>query len=65
MLMRRPRPKAVCGWNKNLNLYTYAPLSVERINLKRVPVLPRGARTVSTTDNTPQTIVPVPYETTI
>lgn len=38
---------------------------VERINLKRVPVLPRDARTVSTADNTPQTIVPVPYETTI
>ena len=46
-------------------LYTYAPLPVERVSLKRVPVLPRGARTISVTDNTPQTIVPVPYETTI
>lgn len=46
-------------------MYTYAPLPVERVNLKRVPVLPRGARTVSVTNNTPQTIVPVPYETTI
>ena len=38
---------------------------VERVNLKRVPVLPRGAYTVSVADNTPQTIVPVRYETTI
>ncbi len=65
MLMQRPRPKAVCNWSVNLISYTYAPLPVERINLKRVPVLPRGAYTVSITDNTPQTIVPVPYETTI
>ena len=38
---------------------------VERVNLKRVPVLPRDAHTVSVADNTPQTIVPVRYETTI
>jgi len=37
----------------------------ERVNLRRVPVLPRGARTVSTAQNAPQTMVPVPYETTI
>ena len=46
------------------NSFMHPPL-VERINLKRVPVLPRGAYTVCTTDNAPQTIVPVPYETTI
>jgi hypothetical protein len=37
----------------------------ERINLRRVPKLPREARTVSTSQNAPQTIVPIPYETTI
>ena len=37
----------------------------ERINLRRIPALPREARTVSTAQNAPQTIVPVPYETTI
>ena len=37
----------------------------ERVQLKRVPVLPRESRTVSTEGNAPQTIVPVPYETTI
>lgn len=38
---------------------------LERVSLKRVHALPRGSRIVSTADNAPQTIVPVPYETTI
>ncbi|EJD35169.1 60S ribosomal protein L21 [Auricularia subglabra TFB-10046 SS5] len=38
----------------------------ERIpTLKRHPGLPRDAYVVSTTDNVPQTMVPLPYETTI
>ncbi|KAF8640495.1 hypothetical protein AX17_000157 [Amanita inopinata Kibby_2008] len=37
----------------------------ERVSLKRVPAQPREAHTVSTSQNAPQTIVPVPYETTI
>jgi hypothetical protein len=37
----------------------------ERIALKRIPLLPRTAHTVSITDNSPETIVPKPYETTI
>ncbi len=37
----------------------------ERVQLKRIPVLPRGAKTVSTKDNAPQTLAPLPYETTI
>ncbi|KAF8529404.1 hypothetical protein JB92DRAFT_2696615, partial [Gautieria morchelliformis] len=37
----------------------------ERVTLKRVPALPHDAHVVSTTDNAPMTIVPVPYETTI
>jgi large subunit ribosomal protein L21e len=41
-------------------------LPLERCaSLKRVHALPREARTVSTAKNAPQTIVPVPYETTI
>ncbi|KAI9813856.1 MAG: 60S ribosomal protein L21A [Thelocarpon impressellum] len=35
------------------------------IHLKRQPDMPREARTVSTQGNVPETIVPVPYETTI
>ncbi|KAF8586099.1 hypothetical protein K439DRAFT_1632019 [Ramaria rubella] len=37
----------------------------ERVTLKRVPALPRSSHVVSTKDNAPLTIVPVPYETTI
>ena len=37
----------------------------ERVDLRRKQVLPRGAYVVSTKDNVPQTMVPVPYETTI
>ncbi|EIM83556.1 uncharacterized protein STEHIDRAFT_133459 [Stereum hirsutum FP-91666 SS1] len=38
----------------------------ERVTLKRFPILPREAHTVkASADNTPQTIVPVRYETTI
>ncbi|KAJ7292491.1 YBR191Wp-like protein, partial [Mycena rebaudengoi] len=38
-----------------------------RVDLKRIPALPREAGTVAsaTGANAPQTIVPVPYETTI
>ncbi|KAI9793576.1 MAG: hypothetical protein M1833_000721 [Piccolia ochrophora] len=35
------------------------------LHLKRQPVMPRGARTVSIKDNLPETITPIPYETTI
>ncbi|KAF8882205.1 translation protein SH3-like domain-containing protein [Mucidula mucida] len=34
-----------------------------RVSLKRIATLPRESRTVSTTDNAPQTIAPVRYET--
>ncbi|EMD42347.1 hypothetical protein CERSUDRAFT_110856 [Gelatoporia subvermispora B] len=37
----------------------------ERVVLKRIPVLPREAHVVSTQGNEPQTMRPVPYETTI
>ena len=37
----------------------------ERVQLKRIPVLPREAHVVSSKDNTPQTMVPQPYATTI
>lgn len=35
------------------------------IHLKRLPAMPREMRTVSTKDNRPETITPIPYETTI
>ncbi|EME38680.1 hypothetical protein DOTSEDRAFT_75434 [Dothistroma septosporum NZE10] len=37
----------------------------EHVHLKRQPVMPREARTVSTKDNKPESITPIAYETTI
>ena len=36
-----------------------------KVDVKRQPVKPRTARTVSTKDNWPETITPIAYETTI
>lgn len=35
------------------------------VHLKRQPATPRDARTVETKNNLPETITPIPYETTI
>ena len=35
------------------------------MHLKRQPAMPRGSRTVSAKENRPETITPIPYETTI
>jgi large subunit ribosomal protein L21e len=35
------------------------------VEVKRQPTLPREARTVSLTDTPPETVTPLPYETTI
>ncbi|CAI6095185.1 unnamed protein product [Clonostachys chloroleuca] len=35
------------------------------VEVKRQPAQPRGAHTVSLTDNPPETLTPLPYETTI
>ncbi|KAM0750277.1 hypothetical protein T439DRAFT_326229 [Meredithblackwellia eburnea MCA 4105] len=37
----------------------------ETIQLKRLPAAPREARTVTTSGNIPQTLTPIPYDTTI
>ncbi|KAI5480906.1 hypothetical protein MNV49_006715 [Pseudohyphozyma bogoriensis] len=37
----------------------------ETVLLKRLPAAPREARTVSTSGNIPQTLTPIPYDTTI
>ncbi|KAG6856833.1 hypothetical protein H0H87_000310 [Tephrocybe sp. NHM501043] len=49
----------------NHEAHVAAKAKGERVNLRRIPVLPRDAHTVSTSGNAPQTMVPVPYETTI
>ncbi|EJF67371.1 ribosomal protein L21e-domain-containing protein [Dichomitus squalens] len=50
---------------RNHDAHAAAKEKGERVNLKRQHVLPRGAYTISTKDNAPQTMTPVPYETTI
>ncbi|KAK4701206.1 large subunit ribosomal protein L21e, partial [Phenoliferia sp. Uapishka_3] len=37
----------------------------ETVLLKRLPAMPREARTISTVNNIPQTLAPIPYDTTI
>ncbi|KAL8276845.1 hypothetical protein RQP46_010776 [Phenoliferia psychrophenolica] len=37
----------------------------ETVLLKRLPAMPREARTISTANNIPQTLAPIPYDTTI
>jgi large subunit ribosomal protein L21e len=37
----------------------------EKVEVKRLPVMPRTARTISLKSNKPETIVPIAYETTI
>lgn len=39
--------------------------SGQSVQLKRQPVMPRPAQTVSAKDNKPETLVPLAYETTI
>ncbi|KDQ15632.1 hypothetical protein BOTBODRAFT_157927 [Botryobasidium botryosum FD-172 SS1] len=50
---------------KNAEVGKAAKEKGEHVSLKRVPILPREAYTVSAASNVPQTIVPLPYETTI
>lgn len=42
-------------------LTAVSSLSTEQVVLKRFPAAPRGARTVSTANNVPQTLAPIAY----
>jgi large subunit ribosomal protein L21e len=50
---------------ENAELKKKAKAEGKPIQLKRQPAMPREARTISVKDNKPETVVPVPYETTI
>ncbi|KAH0837801.1 translation protein SH3-like domain-containing protein [Lanmaoa asiatica] len=50
---------------RNHDAHVAAKEKGERVSLKRVHALPREAHIVSIAENAPQTMVPVPYETTI
>src|SRR2546421_104293 len=51
--------------NENAARRKAAKETGETVHLKRLPAMPREARTVSMKDNHPQTMYPVAYETTI
>jgi len=50
---------------ENATLKKEAQAKGEAVSLKRQPAQPREARTVSAKENKPETLAPVPYETTI
>ncbi len=49
----------------NAELRRKAKAEGTHVHLKRQPAMPREARTISMKDSLPETLVPVPYETTI
>jgi len=50
---------------ENAELKKKAKAEGKPVQLKRQPAMPREARTISVTDNKPETVAPVAYETTI
>ncbi|KAN0065426.1 60S ribosomal protein L21A [Thecaphora frezii] len=48
---------------RNAELKKEAKAKGERVQIKRLPAAPRDARTVSTTNNLPETLAPQPYDT--
>jgi large subunit ribosomal protein L21e len=61
----RSREEFVRRVKKNAELKRKAKTEGTHIHLKRQPLQPREARTISLKENKPETIVPVAYETTI
>jgi len=49
----------------NVEKRKQAKESGETVQLKRKPTVPREARTIDARNNKPETITPIPYETTI
>ncbi|KAK1768994.1 ribosomal protein L21e-domain-containing protein [Phialemonium atrogriseum] len=49
----------------NAELKKKAKAEGKPVQLKRQPAMPRDARTVSMADNRPESVAPIPYETTI
>ncbi|CCC08753.1 hypothetical protein SMACR_05393 [Sordaria macrospora] len=50
---------------ENAELKKQAKAEGKQVHLKRQPLQPREARTISVVDNKPETVAPVAYETTI
>ncbi|KAH8661866.1 60S ribosomal protein L21 [Xylariales sp. PMI_506] len=63
--LSRSREDFIKRVKKNAELKKQAKAEGTTVQVKRLPVAPRDARTVSTKDNKPETVVPIAYETTI
>ena len=63
--LSRSREEFVRRVKKNAELKRQAKTDGTHVHLKRQPAMPREARTISTKENAPETIVPIAYETTI
>lgn len=61
----RSREEFITRVKENAARRKAAKAEGKSVQLKRQPALPREARTVSTKDNRPETVTPIPYETTI
>ncbi|KAI9763530.1 MAG: 60S ribosomal protein L21A [Geoglossum simile] len=61
----RSRDEFVRRVKQNAEKKRKAKAEGTHIHLKRQPAMPRGECTVSMKDNLPETITPIPYETTI
>lgn len=63
--LSRSREEFINRVKENAGKKQKAKTEGEHVFLKRQPLMPRGARTVDFKDNVPETITPIPYETTI
>lgn len=61
----RSRDEFVRRVKENAEKKRKAKADGTHIHLKRQPAMPRGERTISMKGNLPETITPIPYETTI
>jgi large subunit ribosomal protein L21e len=59
--LSRSREEFVKRVKKNAELKKKAKEEGTHINLKRQPLMPREARTISMSDNVPETVVPIAY----
>jgi len=63
--LSRSREDFIKRVKRNAELKKKAKTDGVTVQVKRLPLQPREARTVSTKDNKPETVVPIAYETTI
>merc|ERR1712059_189173 len=61
----RSREEFVRRVKQNAELKKKSKTDGTHVHLKRQPLMPREARTISMKDNVPETVVPIAYETTI